>query len=190
MTGDSFRCPVEGCPFGEDEEKTRDQVRRHINAKSGDEHADTEALYAALDDQEPGEPDVEEGEAAAEEGESDDEEAEETTEESTDMPTDEEYEQQHSAGSTDDEPEETGETDDEPDDGSTDSSDDGEFSLPFPALDQRTVMLLVAALGLLVLVYVVLNRDSEASAEPAQTSDEDADSGSEAVSNEEVTLIE
>ncbi|GGK63590.1 hypothetical protein [Haloarcula sebkhae] len=46
MTGPT--CPAEGCDYNENGEKSKQSVRRHINAKTDDAHSDTEALRSAL----------------------------------------------------------------------------------------------------------------------------------------------
>lgn len=187
---EGVRCPVAGCPYGEDEEKSRDQVKRHINAKSGEDHADIEALYAALDDPDGDDQDDDGGEAADEEAESQDSGTDESEEESTEMPTDEEYQQQHEQGEPGAEPTDTDAGDEEGGE-STESSDGGEAGLGLPALDQRTVVLLVAVVGALFLVYVVLNRDADEQVDAAEPTDEETESGGQrAVTNEEVSLIE
>lgn len=41
-------CPAEGCDYNENGEKTKQSVRRHINAKADDAHGDVQALRSAL----------------------------------------------------------------------------------------------------------------------------------------------
>ena len=99
-------------------------------------------------------------------------EADESEENGDTMPTDEEYQEQYDQG------EEDGEQ------SSTSSSD---FSLP--ALDQRTMMMLVAVGVALLVLYLYLNRDGDGAIEHAPAVEEE-DGDSEALSNEEVTLLE
>jgi len=109
MTGPT--CPAEGCDYNENGEKSKQSVRRHINAKTDDAHSDTEALRSALnrpaegDDEgaeqgDQGAPDDteddEQGEAAQESPEAD----ENSKTEHQEMDQSSEYEQQiaHSTG--------------------------------------------------------------------------------------------
>jgi len=172
-----YFCPVEGCDFGRHKEKEQTQVTRHIRAKSGEEHADVDRLQKLVaeqgeDDDEGnedsggGDPDDDLGDEGADNTESD-------PEEESDMPTDEEYQQQY-------DDQQDGE---DQDDESTDSGG-GSASL-LPALDQRTVMMLVGLAVVLVVAYTFLNRNGNDS-DPVdiEETDDTDDSGGE------VTLIE
>lgn len=174
MTG--YFCPVEGCEFGQHDEKPKASVNRHINAKAGEDHADVERLRALVDDQDeadqddPGDDDPE-----ADDDGSDASEARDpaTEEEDEDMPSDEEYQQQYDQGQ-----------DDQDDDQGGDQADDAGGSF-LPALDQRTMLMLVGLVVVLVLAYSVLGGDDSATVDVEETDDSnDSDDGGE------VTLIE
>ncbi|MFU1780706.1 hypothetical protein ACM16X_04930 [Haloarcula japonica] len=175
-----YYCPVGGCDFGKHEEKEQNQVIRHINAKSGDDHADLDRLREQIEEQgEEDEGNEDLGGGNPEQDEPDDEGSDATEndpEEGSEMPTDEEYQQQYD-----------GQQDEDEQDGDRDD-DGGESTSLLPALDRRTMMMLVGVLGVLVVLYVVMNRrgDETVEMDAADTDDQgdDSDGGGE------VTLIE
>ncbi|MFC7193721.1 hypothetical protein ACFQL4_02220 [Halosimplex aquaticum] len=109
---DPYWCPVDGCDYGEDEEKDRSSVQGHINASASPEH-DWSELREQVDAQaEDGEgngdgeqPDEATGSEESEPSESSDAEDEDSEDgdstEEDDMASREEYETQHTDGSTD-----------------------------------------------------------------------------------------
>jgi len=171
----SYICPVEGCEYGQDEQKDLDSVKGHINGSIDDTHDWGELkaeVEAQTDDQE--EPEKEEQETT-ESGENDSEDSE--PEEAEDMPNEEEYQEQHGQESSNDE-----------DDEQSESSEGG---ISLPSLDRRTMMLLVGVLGVLVLLYVVAQRRGD-DPEPLPDSEvTEDDSGPESDDDaQEVSLIE
>lgn len=97
-------CPAEGCDYNENGEKSKQSVRRHINAKADDAHSDVQALRSALNRPDEGEQrgaegapddteDDEQGEAPQEGAEAD--ENSETDQQEMDQSS--EYEQQVAA---------------------------------------------------------------------------------------------
>jgi uncharacterized membrane protein len=186
-----FQCPIEGCDYGESEEKSLAAVRSHVNSTGDDDHewSDLKALVEQQDgnaDQQ--EAPEEQGESAETDENDQQEENTETSDETTDdqqsMPTDEEYRHQQSGGKpADDDQEETT-------DGTTETtSESGGF---LPALDGRTLMLLLGLLAALAIGFLWVNRDSsdDVVSDADVTEQGGDDDQSEAVSNEEVTLIE
>jgi len=166
-------CPVEGCDYGDDEQKALGSVQGHINGSPDPDHdwselrerVEAQADDAATDEE--SDEGNEEGGASApdsEQSESDDGESSEETNPETDesddetMPTDEEYDQQREAR-------DSGE-DDESDE-ETDDSDD----LPIPALpvDPRTLMMLVAVAGLAWLLYRTVSGSDEETPAPERS---------------------
>lgn len=94
-------CPAEGCDYNADGEKSKQSVRRHINAKTDDAHSDLQALRAALNQSEgtaegtgEGASDDTDDEEQGEAGEEGAESTENSETEQADMDQSEEYEQQ------------------------------------------------------------------------------------------------
>jgi hypothetical protein len=134
---ETHTCPVEGCEYGESTDKSLNSVKSHINAKGDDRHNWADLAHHFGE----GDPPEEETDETDETEESD----EETDE--TDMPTDEEYQAQATLAQAD-ETEGTGEME-------TDGSEGGFL----PALDRSTMMVLAAACGVIVVLYLLSQRD-------------------------------
>lgn len=172
----SNRCPVEGCEYGESDDKSKAAVRSHVNAKSDPEHNWADLKSAVM-----GDPDADEtDDADGEQTETD--ENEENEEDEDDMPTDEEYQEQHAQDDNDT----TDDTDTTDSDTATDD-DAGGGGFSIPALDGSTVMLVMGLLAVLVVAYLVLGGDG--SVDQAAPVEEDT-TDSAADSSEEVSLIE
>jgi hypothetical protein len=174
MTG--VVCPVNGCDYGEQDEKSLQSVRTHINAKGDDDHDWSELkpeVVEQADDQE----------------DSDDEEQEEPeddeSENEEDMPTEEEYERQHGEGEEEEEQDEEPENSDP--EGDSGSDDGSSFDVPIPSLSPMTWLLIV---GALVLIFLYLQRSDDS--EPIEQSEttESTDESGDAVDPEEVNLVE
>lgn len=149
---DARHCPVDGCDYGESDDKSLPAVRAHINA-SGDDAHDWDELRETVEQQ---------GEQP---------EADENEEE--DMPTDEEYREQYEDG------------EDDGDQTPNDSSSSGGMDLPIPELSPMAWACVLVAL---VVLYFLLVRDSSGAVEQADTTEDGGDS--DAVTEEEVTLVE
>lgn len=160
MTG--YFCPVEGCDYGKHEEKEQRNVTRHINAKSGEDHADVERLRALVaeqgDDQEGSDdpvdddpenegnesPDDSQGDGSATDTGSDDED--------NDMANEDEYKQQYQ---NQDE-----ETDDQGDGQGDDANDsDGFLGALTPSRLSTTTVVMMVAVTLVILYFYVRTRD-------------------------------
>ncbi len=168
-------CPAEGCDYNENGEKSKESVRRHMNAKTDEAHSDLPALRAALNApegtaQEGDEGasddagDGEQGEAAEEQ----DEQPENSETEHTEMANSDEYKAQHSS--------EDGENSQE------DSTSSGGWSLPLPELSTSTLVVLVVAA---VVVALLVRRSRSSNRQPTQedeTTGEQAEEDSETFS--------
>ncbi|MCT9095270.1 hypothetical protein [Haloarchaeobius sp. HME9146] len=192
-----FYCPVEECSKAEDQHdgpppfEGPENLRGHISAMNDPEHRQAldERPWTTLEGSpESGDSEEEdEVEATSEQDPSEggDEGGEESPEadDDQDMPTREEYDQQHKGQS---QPPEEGDEGDDQDDQPVDD-DSGGFSLP--SLSGRTMMILVAVLALLVILFVVRSGDRPEEVTDADVTGDESDDG-EAVSDEEVSLIE
>lgn len=186
MTG--HHCPE--CDFGEDEEKSLQSVRSHITS-SGDPDHDWDELADVVetqgaDDDDDADLDEEDGDDVQEDTDEDEQpDATDDDPEDDDMPTDEEYERQHGESST--ETTDDADEDDAGDDGapssSSSSTDGGAFSVP--ALDGNTTLILLGIAAIAILALLVLSRDGDDTISEEPTTDD-----GDAVSNEEVTLVE
>jgi hypothetical protein len=162
MTG--YHCPVNGCDYGESEEKDLDAVRGHINGSPAGGHdwrAHREEVLAQGDTEGDTESDGEDTEG----GES---------EEDTDtMPTPEEYEEQDDGL----------ESDTSGGESETVETDDGSTAVSTPTLgalsDVPTAYLVVAALVVVVMAWILLgdgDDDSEVEADQGATDAPEPDS--------------
>ena len=173
-----YYCPVEGCDYGESEDKSLAAVRSHINASSADGHDWDELkpiVEAQGEDEEGNEdsPDENESDETPDEDSDGNETGDETPSdgaddgdgEDTEMPTPEEYEQQLSGGTED-----SDEVDDTP---------ESSVGLSLGSLsDIPTTYLIAGALIVVVLAWLLLSgSDDETTetggAEPPEESDED-----------------
>jgi len=197
---DTYECPVEGCDYGEQEDKTLAQVRGHVNSSGDEAHVwqdvkhtllaeaeKREATQATEDDDseaeeeqgDPGEVPGPNGETghlgtAEEDDQSDDD------EDSTEMASQEEYEEQYS--DEDGDLPEGDEADDQPEDGDEDVQGGG-FTVP--AVSASTVVLVVGVGVAALLVWKLYSggdaaSNYEAPEEQADT-DSDTDGGMAAV---------
>ena len=171
-------CPVEGCGFGVDDERTLQGVRSHIQNTVEDAH-DWGVLGDEVEAQADDHPDYQ---GASTEGEGTDEGGDpaETTPddpqnpprdpdddpEDTDMATETEYEAQHDT----DEPTNS----DGDNEGGPTPADEG-FSLPVPRLSTTQLALLVGLCVVVTLVYLK-TRDSGADEQGSETPDTPEDS--------------
>ncbi|WP_439028428.1 hypothetical protein [Haloarchaeobius sp. DT45] len=190
-------CPVEECSKAEDQHdgpppfEGAENLRGHISAMNDPEHRQAlkERPWTTLEGSpESGDSEgADEGTATSEQDPSEggDEGGEGSPDEDDDqdMPTREEYDQQHKGQRN---PPATGDEGDDHDDA---PADQGSGGLSLPSLSGSTTMVLVAVLALLVILFVVKSRDGT-----EQVSDDDVtgddSSESEAVTDEEVKLIE
>jgi hypothetical protein len=132
-------CPAEGCDGGPFE--TVAALRGHTNARSGPDHPGWQQVQQLIEERSGGQ-DIEEEEPT--DGDADD-----TGEETEEMPTQEEYEEQHDHG-------ESGDGTDA--DTSSDTSAGGGASLP---MDPKTLGMLLAVALVLWLVYRALSGDGD-----------------------------
>ena len=186
-----YFCPVEGCEYGVHKEKSKASVKGHINSKSTDDHADVAALREAVEEQtdtddrestangadtaesitdDPADTTPEAGAADGPNGGSTDDESDKT-----DMPTDDEYQRQQKAmdgtdTTTTDDPDETDRS--TGDAGADTSGSTGDHGIGFPSVDRTTFLMLAAAAGVLVLLYVVLSGDNAEDVRDLDTTDE------------------
>lgn len=204
---DTYECPVEGCDYGEQKDKTLAQVRGHVNSSGDEEHvwqdvkhellAEAEKREAtqatddedddseAEDEDEQGDP----GEVPGPNGETghlgsveeDDDQSDDDGKDSTEMATQEEYEEQYS--DEDGDLPEGEEGDDQPEDSDEENQSGGGFTVP--AVSASTVVLVVGVGVAALLVWKLYiggdaASDYEAPEEQADT-DSDTDGGMAAV---------
>ncbi len=203
---DTYECPVEGCDYGEEDDKTLAQVRGHVTSNGDNDHVWQEVKHELLAEAEKrettdsdgeSEDDGSEGEVEAgdpgevpgpngETGhlgdvEEDDDQSDEDDEESTEMATQEEYEEQYSDEDTD--PSDGGEGDGDGQAADGDQDDGRGFSVP--AVSASTVVLVagVAVVGLL-LWKLYSGGDAASDYEPPEESadsDDSSDGGMAAI---------
>jgi len=196
---DTYKCPVEGCDYGEEEEKTLAQVRGHVNSNGDEDHVWQDAKHELLaeaekreatetsDDEDgdsdeegdPGEvpgPNGETGHLGDVEDEGDDQSGDD--EDSTEMATQEEYEEQYS--DEDDDVPDGGEGEEQPEDGGEggDDQDGGGFSVPSVSASTVVLVVGVAVAGLLIWkLYSGGDAASDYEAPEEQADTDDVDDG-------------
>ncbi|WP_231184729.1 hypothetical protein [Haladaptatus sp. DYF46] len=164
MTEITHTCPIEGCDYGDNEEKSLAAVRSHINASSDGDH-DWSALKPTV-------------EAQAADSDQDDQ-ADQQPEDDTDdaMPTDTEYDQQHS--------QQKGGDGSAPSDQDTTSSSGGFL----PKMNTQTMAMLVGFVVLCVLLYAYLNKD-DGDEQRIEATTEDDDRAEPTTTSGSVGIIE
>lgn len=174
MTG--HYCPVEGCDYGEQGDKTLAAVRSHINACNDDAH-DWDQLKAAVEAQTE--------QADEPETESDDEQPEAVESNGNDMVSQQEYERQQSEQSNSSESDgDDGDSAGGSDGGTEETTSVDEF---LPDFSLSTYVLLVSALLAALIIWRVWK--SRQQSEPVDLDDEE-DETSDAVDRNEVTMLE
>lgn len=158
----SYECPVEGCDFGEAEDKTLAQVRGHVNSNGDEDHVWQDVKHELL--------------AEAEKREATQATDDEDDEESIDMATQEEYEEQYSDEDSDLPEGDEGDGDTESADGDEDDQDGGGFSVP--SVSASTVVLVAGVAVAALLIWKLYSggdaaSDYEAPEESADTDDSD-----------------
>ncbi|MFC6953535.1 hypothetical protein [Halorubellus litoreus] len=188
-----YYCPVEGCKFGESDEKTLQQVRSHINSMGDGDHrwSDLKGVVegqgdagndaATSDDQPDDQPEGADGEGEATNDDTPEDTPVEGGEEGAtsgddqEMPTDEEIDQQWNGGKgADDGRDDTGgdTSQDTPSDGGPTGGTGGGIPVPI-----STTTLLVAGILVAVALFWVMRRRSN-QPEISETGTEPAESGS------------
>lgn len=207
---DSYECPVEGCDYGKEEEKTLAQVRGHVNSNGDDDHVWQEAKHELLAEAEQREAaeavDGESGDAVdeqqAEEGdpgevpgpngetghlgtaEADDDQSDGDGEDSTEMATQEEYEEQYSDDADDPAEDEGGNS--QPGDGDDGGDDRDGSGFSVPSVSTSTVVLVAGVAVAALLVWKLYSGgsaagDYEPPEEQADTDDTNDDGGMAAI---------
>lgn len=164
-------CPIEGCPYGEDESKSWQSVRSHVNAKSDDAHdwdELQEAVMAQVETDDDGADDPTDA-GDADDGDTDDEETDE--EETEDMATDEELQRQQAQATTQDTPDDPA--------GQQSPADDDSGGFGLPALNGTTVMLLVGVLVVGALLYTATQSSGDGTAETPASEDSEGGGSTE-----------
>lgn len=198
---EGYYCPVVGCDYGEEEEKTRQSVRSHITGSKSDAH-DWDQLRDELYTQNPHDDD-DDG-AEADDGDEGDEgndsgDGTETKDgdgkEGDSMAARADYDAQTGDGT--DDGTDDGDDDDDITVTPTDAADGGDSLIPVPKLDGMTVMLLVIVAG--VVLFIALRRRGDDDGGERIEIDDTGDGGddeeggaaqsSEPVSDPEVSLI-
>ena len=198
---DTYECPVEGCDYGEQEDKTLAQVRGHVNSSGDEDHVWQDVKHTLLaeaekrevtqatedDDSEAEDEQGDPGEVPGPNGETghlgtveEDDDQSGDGEDSTEMATQEEYEEQYS--DEDGDLPEGDEADDQPEDSDEDDQGGG-FTVP--AVSASTVVLVVGVGVAALLVWKLYSggdaaSNYEAPEEQADT-DSDTDGGMAAV---------
>lgn len=172
MTG--YHCPVEGCDYGDQDDKTLPAVRAHINASNDDTH-DWTQLKAAVEEQ------TEQG--GEQDGEADEEQPQATENDGDDMVSQQEYERQQQGQSKS---EQTSRGSGDSDGGTTDGEGSNSVDEFLPDISLSTYILLVSALLAAFIIWRVWR--SRQQSKPVDV-DED-DEASETVDRNEVTMLE
>lgn len=173
---DAFRCPVDGCDYGEGGGKSLAAVRAHVNASGEDGHSWEDVDPVAVDGAEETEDsdtseDSEESDAEQDETNESDQQDEEE-DDPDDMATDEEYQAQHSDDDTD-----QGDTDSDTDQAAAAGAAAGGAGLIAWMGEGNRMVLLGGILLALVLVLLLTGDSSDTTDTSGNEAVEQADAG-------------
>lgn len=170
----SYTCPIEGCPYGEDEEKSLPAVRAHINATSDGDHEWSDLKPTVEQQGQEGPQDAEDDAGADAEGDGAAGEDDGPQQAAIGPDVDAEYQAQvQGAVEADPEPvEDSGAVDVEPVEDATDTDGDGDGL-------GTAASVVAASVALALVVLLVQNGDDEAG-DPTDALSGDADGETDA----------
>jgi len=165
---DTYECPVDGCDYGESDDKTLAQVRGHVNSSSDDTgHVWQDVKHELLAE-------AEKRDAASEddvEGDGEDDQSDPEDTDDTEMASQEEYEEQYSDAS---------DGEDDASDGESDTSTDADGSgFTVPSVGASTVVLVLGVAVAGFLIWKLYSGGDAASdyEAPEESVDADSDDG-------------